>query len=256
MSLPRVPILELDADLVEAVPELQRAVATRFATAPLLQLPVGPWPEPAADLQVGTLGLLVLDGLLTRAVTVGGRTTCELIGEGDLLRPWDHDSGGVHVQLDWHWAVLEPARVAVLDERFAQVVARWPRLLELLIGRAVRRSRNLALQLTLTQVKRVEERLALLLWTLAERWGRVGPDGVVVPVRLTHETLALLIGARRPTVTTALGALTRAGRVTRHEQGWLLHGPGPDVRSLTFTRSDARGEVLSVGHEPKGSSAS
>ena len=31
----------------------------------------------------------------------------------------------------------------------------------------------------------------MLLWYLAERWGRVTPDGVIVPLRLTHETLAL-----------------------------------------------------------------
>lgn len=220
-SLPRVPILELDADLAEAVAPDERALATRYATAPLFALDAGVWrPEPPPE--AGTVGLLVLEGVLMRSITVSGRTTSELLGEGDLLRPWDHDAGGGNVALDWRWMVLAPARLAILDERFGRVVSRWPGLLEALVERALRRSRTLAFQLTLTQVKRVEERLDLLLWSLAERWGRVGTDGVLVPLRLTHEALALLIGAQRPTVTTALGALARAGRVTRHEQGWLL----------------------------------
>lgn len=225
MNLPRVPILELDADLAEAVPEADWALANRYAVVPLLQVASGPWTgaaEPPAE--PGSLGLLVIDGLMTRATTVAGRTASELLGEGDLLRPWDHDGSGGHVAVEWGWTVLEPARVAILDERFARVVARWPALVEVLLGRALRRSRSLAFQLALTQVKRVDERLSLLFWFLAERWGRVGPGGVLVPLGLTHETLALLVGARRPTVTTALGSLARNGQVTRTDQGFLLPG--------------------------------
>ncbi|MBA3328735.1 MAG: Crp/Fnr family transcriptional regulator [Solirubrobacterales bacterium] len=132
--------------------------------------------------------------------------------------------------MDWGWTVVEPVRLALLDRRFAAVVARWPALVDALVSRALRRSRTLAFQLTLAQVKRVEDRLVLLMWMLAERWGTVGPDGVLIPVGLTHETLAKLVGARRPTVTTALGALSRAGRVERIEHGWLLHGE-PELMS-------------------------
>lgn len=218
----RVPILELDADLADAVHPDQRAVATRYATAPQFQLETGPWhPERNGT---GAIGYLVLDGLLTRQVTFAGRTTSELLGEGDLLRPWDHDVAGPQLAMEWGWTILEPVRLALLDRRFAAVVARWPALVDALVSRALRRSRTLAFQLTLAQVKRVEDRLLLLMWQLAERWGRVGTDGVLIPVGLTHETLAMLVGARRPTVTTALGVLSRAGRIERTEHGWLLHG--------------------------------
>jgi CRP-like cAMP-binding protein len=222
-ELPRVPILELDPDLAAAVDPDQIALATRYATAPLITVPAGPWipPEPSGP---GTIGYLVLGGLLARAITFAGRTTSELLGEGDLLRPWDQDAGGENLEMRWSWTVIEPARIAVLDRRFAAVVARWPSLVDALVCRALRRSRTLAFQLTVAQVKRVEDRLLLMLWQLADRWGRVGPEGVLVPVGLTHETLAMLVGARRPTVTTALGRLARAGRVERRGQGWLLHG--------------------------------
>ena len=69
----------------------------------------------------------------------------------------------------------------------------------------------------------------MLLWTLAERWGRVGPHGVRLPLSLPHRTLATLVGARRPSVTTALTGLARAGLVERVRDGWLLHGDPAEV---------------------------
>ena len=69
-----------------------------------------------------------------------------------------------------------------------------------------------------------------MLWYLADRWGKVRPDGVNVPLELTHQTLGRLVGAQRPSVTTALKQLGEEGRVTRCDDGtWLLHGDPPDT---------------------------
>ena len=55
------------------------------------------------------------------------------------------------------------------------------------------------------------------------------PDGVVVPPPLSHQRLADLIGAHRPSVTTAMGELTRAGTLSRRDDGdWVLHGAPPE----------------------------
>ena len=40
------------------------------------------------------LGLLVLDGLIIRRVGVAGRFGAELLGDGDLLRPWEREDAG------------------------------------------------------------------------------------------------------------------------------------------------------------------
>jgi Mn-dependent DtxR family transcriptional regulator len=48
------------------------------------------------------------------------------------------------------------------------------------------------------------------------------PDGIVVPLRLTHETLGALVAARRPSVTSALGRLADAGLLRRGDGVWLL----------------------------------
>ncbi len=218
-------MLEIDRDLASGLPADQRALAARYALAPLAEIPPGSWsPSRGAGHR---LGYLVLDGLLIREVTLGRRTTSELVGAGDLLRPGDLDTVGAQLSMQWSWTALERVRLAVLDHRFAAVIARWPTLVDALLARALRRSRALAFQLSLTQVKRVEDRIELLLWGLAERWGRVGPRGVVVATPLTHQALAAMIGARRPTVTTAIGRLTRARKLERVPQGWMLIGDAP-----------------------------
>jgi CRP-like cAMP-binding protein len=74
---------------------------------------------------------------------------------------------------------------------------------------------------------RVNTRLLMLLWHLADRWGRVRTEGVMLPLHLTHSVLADLVAARRPTVTSSLSELTRNGLVTPRDRGWLLHGDPP-----------------------------
>ena len=72
-------------------------------------------------------------------------------------------------------------------------------------------------------------RLLALLWHLADRWGKVGPDGTHVPLRLTHATLAQLVGAQRPSVTSALRGLEQRGLLRRLPEGggFLLFGEPP-----------------------------
>jgi hypothetical protein len=51
------------------------------------------------------------------------------------------------------------------------------------------------------------------------------PDGVALPMTLSHRLLGQLVGARRPTVSTALGELAREGELERRDDGtWLLTG--------------------------------
>ena len=88
----------------------------------------------------------------------------------------------------------------------------WPQLGLELFNRGTRRAHHLAVALAIAHHQRVDDRLLLSLWHLAERWGRVHPDGIVLPLPLSHQRLADLVGASRPTVTTALGELSATGR--------------------------------------------
>ncbi|HEX6027077.1 MAG TPA: Crp/Fnr family transcriptional regulator [Solirubrobacter sp.] len=180
----------------------------------------------------GWLGLLVLDGLVVRQVSVDGLRCCELLGPGDVLRPWDEDDGAATLDLTADWRVLEPTRVAQLDSAFARQASRWPTVHAELMQRSVRRSRSLSVLLALTQARRADVRLRTLFWHLADRWGRVTPDGVVLPLRLTHSVIAQLTGLRRPSVSLSLGELERTGEIVRlSRSSWLLSRNAGAVRA-------------------------
>ncbi len=218
-------MLDADPDLAEGIDDEQRPVARRRALASVLELDGPAWDpteiSEAAD--PGWLGLFLLDGLMVRKVTVGKRAACELFGPSDLIRPWDTDGEYAPLPIHVEWLVLEPARLAVLDAAFSLRVAPWPGIASRIVGRVAQRARYLALTQAVTHLPRAHARLLILFWLLAERWGRVGPDGVRIALPLTHGVLAMLVGANRPTVTIALQRLTRAGLLTRERPDrWLL----------------------------------
>jgi CRP/FNR family transcriptional regulator, cyclic AMP receptor protein len=225
-----IPLLEADAELAEGLAGAELEGATRALAVHAVTLDAGAWePTVQAWPVPPVLGLLLLEGVITRDLVFAGRTTTEILGAGDVLRPWEDDVQFDPLPFAVSWHVHEPTRVALLDGRVALASARWPVLAGSLSRRHVRRARSLAFQLAIAQLPRVDDRLLVLLWALAERWGRVSPGGVRLPLALPHRTLATLVGARRPSVTTALSGLARDGLVERTEEGWLLHGDPEEV---------------------------
>ena len=95
------------------------------------------------------------------------------------------------------------------------------------------RSVRLGTTQAISQLTRVDRRLRALFWHLAERWGRVSSQGVIVPLALTHRILGQLVGARRPTVSTALAELAEREELVRRPDGsWLLRGDPPNAQTL------------------------
>ncbi|CAA9518702.1 MAG: hypothetical protein AVDCRST_MAG45-2361 [uncultured Solirubrobacterales bacterium] len=233
MAPGRVRLAEADPDLVEGLDEVAASEARRSLIAPLRIVERGSW-SPGAE-QFGSqkfIGLLILRGLITRRVALADRSCTELLGEGDLLRP-DLDDGEHAVAPFEAWfEVLERVEVAVLDGETADQICRWPEVMAVIVERAMMRARYLAGHLTLTQFTRVDERLLILFWHLAERWGRVGLHGVRLDLPVTHEVLAGVVAARRPSVTTAVGHLEDRGLISVPRRGvWLLHGKPHDLRA-------------------------
>jgi hypothetical protein len=224
-----VRVLEEDPELASGLDPTSVQLATRHAIAAVEVVPSGIWhPMRPADGGNGHLGLLVLDGLLMRDVRFAHATCTELIGRGDLLRPWDWERDVLTIRPEVSWTALQPVRLAVLDRRITAIMGRWPELVSAVVARAVRRSFELATNQATSHLTRVDARLELLFWGLADRWGRVGPDGVVLELPLTHQVLGRLVGAQRPSVTTALSDLARRGVVERRDDGaWILCGDPP-----------------------------
>ena len=227
-----VALLDADPDLGIGVPPEEAEVARSRAVAAVVELEPPAWdPSPlVARAEPGWLGLFVLDGLLLRRVEVGKRSACELFGPTDVIRPWDTDGDYDPVPISVDWLVLKRTRLAVLDTAFMLRIARWPTITSRIVSRLAQRARYLTLTQAVTHLPRAYVRLLILFWLLADRWGRVGTEGVYVTLPLTHEVLAMLIGAHRPTVTIALQRLTRAGFLIRERSDrWLLTNSAIDT---------------------------
>ncbi len=184
--------------------------------------------ETGPDTQ-GGIGLLLLEGVVVRRLSLGHRSCAELLGPGDLLRPSQDGFSELLAPFTVSWRVIEPLMLAHLDVRFVARAARFPEMTGELVSRSLDRSRLLARMLAVAQLPRVDTRLLIAMWHLSERWGTVRPEGRVLPGFLSHELLGWIVGARRPSVTTALGQLSQKGLVTRQADGMWLLGDEPPV---------------------------
>ncbi len=246
----RVVLLDADPDLAEGIRPAELDVARRRAVANVIEIDPPAWnPETVVQAsEPGWLGLFQLDGLMLRRVRVGKRAACELFGPGDVIRPWDADGEYDPLPISLDWIVLRPTRLAVLDTAFALRVARWPAISGRVCGRIAERARHLALTQAITHLPRAHPRLLMLFWILADRWGTVSSDGVRVTLPLTHETLAMLVGSRRPTVTIALQRLARAGLLTRERNNrWLLTHRAVELMARPELLGELEGAAESAG---------
>jgi CRP/FNR family transcriptional regulator, cyclic AMP receptor protein len=123
--------------------------------------------------------------------------------------------------------VLSPCRMAMLGRAFTARLAPYPEVTSALFSRAVARARNLAASMAIVHQPRIEVRLHVLFWLLADRWGTMHADGVHLPLRLTHVVLGELVAARRPSVTRALSELAARDAVRWTGKTWLLDGDPP-----------------------------
>lgn len=227
--LDRIAVFDYDPDLLEGLDALSAGHLRTRVMARRGRVEAGLWrPAFAAAETEGHLGLLVIDGMLIRTVHLGVRECSEVVGPGDLIRPWDREEPAPAANDASTWRALRPVTFAALDAAFARRVAGWPTITAQLLARTTRRARLLAYQATIAHVRHAETRVLLALWHLAGRWGRVTHDGVRLPIPLTHQMLAQIAGLERPTVSAAVSHLTAAGLVSRTPGGgWMLHGDPP-----------------------------
>ena len=127
-----------------------------------------PAPDPAS------LGAVILDGLVVVRIGLGRLGHVELLGASDVISPWSHSGPEIHAAV---------------------------------VQRLITRSRRLSLQAAIHALPRVAERVELTLWALAERFGRDTPDGITLHLPITHQQLAEIVAAQRPSVSTALNWL-------------------------------------------------
>lgn len=223
----RASLLDIDEELGRGLEPEARRAAARQLIVPTGTLRPGSWAPPIEAPNGAELGLLVAEGALTREVSVGRAQAVELLGAGDLIRPWQEEAASFAQSC---WRVLQPTGVAILEIRLLPALGHWPTIATALFERAVRRTRWLVVQAAVSHLVGVEKRVLMILWHIAEKWGRVEAEGVVITVPLTHHLLAEMAGAGRAYVTNAIGTLNDGGELSRRSDGlYVLHGEPPEL---------------------------
>jgi CRP/FNR family transcriptional regulator, cyclic AMP receptor protein len=243
------PLLGLDPDLgVLLAPERMQA-ASEDLQVRVTGFDPGPWrPESMCGASPANVGLLVLSGVVSREICLHDAPSAELLGSGDIIRTWQADAQPGMLRTSVRWIALSRTRLALLDRDTALALRRYPEVMTVVLDRLNARAERLAVTQAISQITGVETRVEALLWHLSERWGRIGSDGVIVPLMLSHRMIGSLVGARRPTVSTAIAQLVQQERIARREDGsWVLTGqplPAPaPARHLELAGDDHADEA-------------
>jgi hypothetical protein len=231
-----VRLFDVDPDIGRFLTDQDRAAARQLSVS-AVEVKKGPFDASGLLREHPGFGALLLDGMIMHRLYSGDQVTVRLLGPGDYV----FVAGVPRSMLlgESTCSTPGPVRLAILGDEVLAAVRRWPQLAAGIYVRVGEQTERLAAQLAISQLPRVDQRILSLLWLLAESWGRVGPAGTVLPMSLTHETLGALIGARRPTVTLAIGDLSERGAIVRQDRGWLLLQLPPTIASRAAGDLDA-----------------
>jgi CRP/FNR family cyclic AMP-dependent transcriptional regulator len=213
--------------------------------------------EPALRRAVGELDAVVVPGgeefdiAATGAIcgVVGsGRLALAFIAEEDRERTIGIlEEGDVIVRPTDGWAEVGPrvrcfaigdALMHLVDRRRLDAWMHDPALAANVVRVLSAQIADRELAVAIALEPRVERRLLLKLRQLAERWGRVTPDGIRLDLRLTHQELANMVGAVRESVTIALGRLASAGEIEVRNRTLLIRLPDDAERQDTVEAAE------------------
>jgi CRP/FNR family cyclic AMP-dependent transcriptional regulator len=176
----------------------------------------------------------VVSGFLVARLSGPIGHCAELIGPSEIVVCADAALLPLDARVEWTGAGA--AKVAWVDEVAWAALLRHPRWAGALISSQSERAEAARALHAITMMTRVDDRVLRALWLLAERFGRVGPRGTLVDAPVSHRLLGELIGARRPSVTTAVTNLSARGDLSRDDDGrWLLHSRYADSRGTAVT---------------------
>ena len=205
------------------IPEEDRELAERVLVVPSITVEDEDLASSFATVPGDVFDFLVLGGVVLKETRLASRAALELLGPGDVLAPPLNAARQSESRAVSRYAAHGTASLAALDGRFRQAARRWPGLSDALHERLGRQTHRASMHMAMLHLTRVEDRVQALFVDLAERFGRVTADGVLIDVPVTHEVIGLLVGSRRPTVSLALQALSAQGVLERTpDKRWRL----------------------------------
>jgi CRP-like cAMP-binding protein len=174
----------------------------------------------------GAFDFVIVDGVVLKETTLAGRSALELLGRGDLLAPPLTPTRQLESRALSRYLAHGQVSLAAIENHVRQAARRWPGIADHLHDRLARQTHHASMHLAMLHLPRVEDRLTALFADLAERFGQMTADGILVDLPLTHEIIGGLVASRRPTVTIALQQLASNGMIARVEgDRWKLdHG--------------------------------
>ncbi len=106
--------------------------------------------------------------------------------------------------------------------QFEKLVIKYPKLGLQVIKNLSERISSLTSRVGSLSITNIEDRLYRVLSNVAKEHGAQSPLGVVIQFPLTHEDLSFLTGAHRVTITRALKALKKAGKIILEDRRLIL----------------------------------
>ena len=166
---------------------------------------------------------------VSSTVPSGWRATVAILGRGDVL---GEEGLAPHTGMPRDTLGFPEARTlipttvcSIAYPALRTAIASDPRVARWVAVAVGRRAAQLQRALARTLAMRVGDRLLAVLQDLATRFGRAQPNGVLVPLLLTQDLLASMVGATRETVNRAIADLEREGRVRREGLRYVVSDP-------------------------------
>jgi CRP/FNR family cyclic AMP-dependent transcriptional regulator len=218
-----VSLAEVWPDMLARVPVEDHQLAERILMMPLVAARDEELADVIATQIPGAFDFAIVEGVVLKETILARRSSLELLGPGDVLAPPLNVVRQVESRAVSRYLAHGQVSLAAINDRFRGAVRRWPRLADFLHDRLGRQTHRSSMHLAMLHEPRAEDRVIALFADLAERFGHVTADGILIALPLSHEIIGRLVGSRRPTVTIALQQLAADGVLERLEDNrWKL----------------------------------
>jgi len=192
-----------DQGFSDDVYERLQGICTPVAVLAGDEAPEATMQGPVAFVAAGRLSIVV-------DAEAGRSRTIALLQEGDaLVLPGGGWPGAPGARM----RAATDAEVLVLNRDIGDVLCSDSALGAWIVRAIAAAVADRELSVAIALEPRLERRLILKLRQLADRWGKVTPEGVRLDLRVTHQELGDMIGAARESITVALGRLQDQGEI-------------------------------------------
>lgn len=203
--------------ILATIPEEERQLVERALMMPLVSVQDEDLADVIAGQIPGAFDFVIAEGVVLKETTLARRSALELLGPEDVLAPPLTAVRQLESRAISRYVAHGRVSLAAIQGHFRQAVRRWPQIADFLHDRLGQQTHRASMHLAMLHLPRIEDRIVALFADLAERFGHMTSEGVMVDLALTHDLIGGLVGSRRPSVTLALQKLASDGLLERRD---------------------------------------